>query len=94
MTIYINEALRRLSAASNCYYWDGHPAIQAFAEALQELGWKPPVDPLLLRAREIVARIQEGKGWADAHRQTLKGVYDDSVSVLATLAALKENSNA
>ena len=94
MTIYTNEALRRLNSPEPLFYQVHHAATKVLAEALQELGWKPPVDPLLLRAREIVAEIYEGREWDGSAKHVRQGDFDGHVTMIATLAALKENSNA
>lgn len=51
------------------------------------------VDPLLLKARQIVAKAIKDKnegGWADAYQQVISGQRDNSVAIVATLAALEQ----
>lgn len=85
---YLDEAVRRLNAFSHGYSAEGISA-QVLARTLRELGWKPPVDPVLKRAREIVAQVWNANG-INYHAQVLGGERDSSVDVQAVLIALRE----
>lgn len=50
-----------------------------------------PVDPLLIEAREIVARILEDDGLTNLARHTRDGSEDDSYRVRIALTALRRN---
>lgn len=76
----------------------GYPTLTAFARYIAQHE-QPPVDPDLVKAREICARVAEelakheffeGMVWAADYR---KGFYDDDPEVQFALSALKEARN-
>lgn len=54
-------------------------------------GWQPtpPVDPVILAVREIVARIMEGLGYLDAAARSRQGARDSTTEMLCALAAYR-----
>lgn len=71
----------------------GYASMIAFARYIAQHE-QPPVDPLLIEAREIVAeawRRSPFNGPANAAR-ALSGEADDTVPVKAVLAALRKHS--
>lgn len=92
--MYLDEAIRRLNNGVGLDVWardlNDNPTLRTLARTLQELGWQPPVDPMLVRAREIAAKC-----WADLNctfsaSQILDGTGDCEPAVQAALIALRE----
>lgn len=54
---------------------------------------QPPVDPILLRAREIVANIYAERGSPYYPKEVVAGNFDDDPSVEVVIRALKEGMN-
>ena len=97
---YIDEAIRRMNEERETrgfppgYYDHTAITIVTLARTLKELNWEPPVDLLLLRAREIVANTHQELGWMSSANSVRQGRNDHHIAVKAVLTALKENSNA
>lgn len=66
-----------------------NPSIYALALRILRTETKP-VDPLLKRAREIVARCNEQFGHDEHAERVREGKEDDDFEVIVALAALKE----
>lgn len=98
--IYTIEARRRLAesfAAKNMPNAVKHVlrgeyagiAVDAVAATLRELNWHPPVDPDLVDAREVVAKLNEDNGNKETAQLYRSGDCDDHFAVVAALAAIK-----
>ena len=61
---------------------------RAFAQYISE-NEKPPVDPLLLEAREICASFRRKEGLASSAEKYHQGYWDQSDYLKMVLAALK-----
>ena len=93
----IAEACRRLN--KECAAWPtdtkwvprdvGHPVVIAMCCTLHEFGWRPPVDPDLEEAREIVAKWEDSVGCPALARDTREGMRDHTPMVQQTLAGIK-----
>jgi hypothetical protein len=89
----IAEACRELNVEYDCWtpghQTTPHPVVRTLCRKLWEFGWRPPVDPDLIEAREIVAK------WYDTYRRpivakALRGGDRDHFSeVQLTLAGIK-----
>lgn len=55
---------------------------------------QPPVDPDLVKAREICARVAEATGMVHTPTRYRSGTYDNDPEVQFALSALKEARNA
>lgn len=84
------EAARRVNAMEPAVRWDASDygltvTFTLFADMIAKHE-EPPVDPLLLEAREIAAE----EGWTPAYRENiLSGYLDDSPCVKFTLKGLR-----
>lgn len=72
---------------------DFWPSIRAFARYIAQHE-QPPVDPDLVKAREICARVYENSGCGIAAGNCRSGKLDDYSEVQFALSALKEARNA
>lgn len=92
--VYLDEAIRRLNNGAGLDVWgrglNDHPTLRTFARTLQELGWQPPVDPMLVRARGIVANFYHQNKAPYAAKRVLDGERDDQDEVRIALIALRE----
>lgn len=88
--VYLDEAERRYRHGPDGYYYAGNWSLKVLARTLQELGWQPPVDPMLVRAREIAARAYDSQGWGIMATEVRDGDADCSPAVQAALIALRE----
>jgi len=84
--VYLDEANRLWNDPRN----DNLSPKELLARTLQELGWKPPVDPKLVRAREIAARQLNIIGCDITASSILHAAQDNNPAVQAALIALTE----
>ena len=95
LEVYMDEAMRRLSEEAGYPIFSDAPAVKALARALQEPAWEPPVGPMLVRAREIVARVYLDVGYSKGTAANIvDGKDDDFLAIQAALIALREGMGA
>lgn len=89
--MYLDEAVRRCNQG---HYSGGYVetdwTVIVLARTLQELGWQPPVDPMLVRARKIVANFYHRNNCPLAAKRVFDGERDDQDEVRIALIALRE----
>ena len=75
-----------------CTYPQFYPVIIVLARYIEvhEEPPAPPVDPLLLRAREITAEMEDDAGFLSYAAKIRAGKYDDSGRVQSALRAKVE----
>lgn len=80
---YLDEAVRRTVEGGYTSVSKNNAYVKLLARTLQELGWQPPVDPMLVRAREIANRTSTQLDFS-------AGFHDHTPAVRAALIALRE----
>ena len=86
---YLDEAVRRLNDRLKGWFKADDLATKVLARTLQELGWKPPIDPMLVRARELAVR-SIGTDYPLTVKRFRTGLNDSDPAVQAALIALRE----
>jgi hypothetical protein len=96
-----NEELDEARAKEARRIWDSSNGLCPISPAqiaarLAREGWTPPppVDPVLLAVREIVAREWESRGIEGEARKTRSGTNDLNVAVCAAYDAYKAGKEA
>jgi hypothetical protein len=84
--VYLDEANRLWNDPRN----DNLSPKELLARTLQELGWEPPVDPKLVRARKIAAKYLAANGRHYYEQLIENGGHDEHDAVQAALIALTE----
>lgn len=82
------EAPHRFTVAAGWVGCPSNPTITAFARYIAEHE-QPPVDPLLVEARKIIAKHFERDGLSSAARDARAGKSDHVAAVKAAYEALR-----
>lgn len=89
----IEEAYRELNVEARewgTYKGDNkNPVVYTLCRILWREGWRPPVDPDLIEAREVAAKWVEAKGNPKLAAKYREGIFDGELVVKLTLAGIK-----
>lgn len=90
------EAARRLKICHITMGIDGlrrqyrtSPGFRIMADTLVELGWKPPIDPLLAEAREIAAKTMDEEDDKTIAEIIRGGSGDNGIFVQIAMAGIR-----